>query len=143
MNADIHIIVRANSESSRKKMLLAGAHEVVLPFTISGQKVAQRIINPDMEDFLHLPWVTSGDDDCLQLIDINIKANSPLEGKTLKTCGLRRDGLIVVGMKTKEGSFEFAPDADRVFKVDDCLVALGTPSSYEKVKSFLSIDQAS
>ena len=50
MNPNIHVIVRADSESSRRKMLLAGADKVILPYTMSGIKIARHLIRPEVED---------------------------------------------------------------------------------------------
>ncbi len=136
-NPEIHIVVRASSESAKKKMLLAGVDEVVLPFIMSGVKVAQKIVNPDIEELLEL----SGVDDAhnkLQIIDIHVKENSPLAGKSLKNCGLRRDGFIVVGIRLKNSQFVFAPRADLQFSIGDTLVALGTKSSLSEAKEVVN-----
>ena len=137
LNPEIHIVVRANSEDAEKKILMAGADRVVLPFTVSGAKVAQSIINPEIEDILEIAGVSHSQEMRLQIVDLPIEKGSPLIGKNLRTCGVRRDGLIVVGIKNKQDGFQFAPDADQPFKEGDCLVALGTNESYEKVLKHL------
>jgi len=132
LNPNIYIVIRANSDSARKKILMTGADKVVLPYYMSGVKVAQSIINPNIEDFLEIAGIDGDTSQRFQLVDIHIKENSSLVDKTLKTCGIRRDGLIVVGIKKSDNSFIFAPDASRQFKAGECLIALGTRESYEK-----------
>ena len=126
LNPKIRIVVRADHESTRKKMLLAGADEVVLPFLLSGRKVAQKILQPNVEDFLELGGADGRDQQRLEIFDIFVSEHPQLKAKSLRSCGLRREGLIVVGLRRPGGQFLFAPDADTKFADGDCLVALGT-----------------
>ncbi len=137
LNAKLHIVVRANSESSRKKMLLVGVDDVVLPLFISGKKVAQRIIQPNMEDFLEVSGL-AGASQQLQVIDIVINSNSSLKGKTLQTCDLRREGLMILGIK-RHGEFIFAPSSSMPFDKGDVLIAIGTADSYEQIRRDLNL----
>lgn len=133
LNPNIYVIVRADTESTRKKMEMAGANKVVLPYLMSGIKIAQHITQPNIEDFLELSDVED-EKKRLQLVDINVKPGSVLENQTLKSCGLRRDGLMVVGVKKGNKEFIFAPDADLQFHSGDVIIAIGTPKSFDAIK---------
>ena len=135
LNPEIFVIVRANSEASEKKMLLSGADRVVLPYVMAGRKIAQSIANPDIEDFLELTANDGSTTDRLQLIDIHVTQGSPLVSRTLRSCGFERNRLIVVGIRGRDGSLRFAPEADVAFEVGDCLIALGTRESYDQTKA--------
>jgi len=137
LNPSIFIIARANSENGRKKILMTGADKVILPYIMSGQKIAQSIINPNVEDFLEVAGRDLGESKRLELVDIPVEAGSSLVGRTLKNCGIRRDGMIVVGLRKGDRTFLFAPDADLPFKEGDTLIALGTQESYRSVLSDL------
>ncbi|MDY6856600.1 MAG: potassium channel family protein [Thermodesulfobacteriota bacterium] len=52
LKPDLFILVRADEESTEKKLLRAGADRVVLPYLIGGQKMAQTIVRPTVTDFL-------------------------------------------------------------------------------------------
>ena len=129
LNPSIHVIVRANIESSRKKMLIAGADRVILPFADSGQAVAQSIMDPEVKATVDL--TSLGADECLEFINVAIDETSPLLGKSLSTCGFRRDGFMVIGIRRLDKSFTFAPSADEVFSNGDSLVAVCTRESYK------------
>jgi len=129
INPKINIVARASEESARKKILFAGANKVVLPFVVSGTKVAKSIINPNVEDFLEIAGADADHDERFELVDIHIDPSSELMNKTLRNCGIRRDGLIVVGIRKKTKQFVFAPNADYVFQDGDCLIALGSRDS--------------
>ena len=73
----------------------------------------------------------------LHLIHLPVKKGSVLEEKCLRNCGIRRDGLIVVGIKDSDNKFQFAPDADHKFTAGHSLIALGSQESCDKVRKLL------
>ncbi len=133
LNPSCFIIARANLESAQKKLLKAGANKVILPLVMSGKKVAESVLNPAVEDFLDITGVQGNDESRIQIFDLNVAHDNLLHGKTLNEMGPRAKNLIVVGIRRKDQSFEFAPPADYVFKDGDCLIAIGNKSSYEQV----------
>jgi len=132
LNNKIQIISRANEENAEKKLYLAGADKVVLPFIMTGHKVAESIVNPAVEDFLNISGV-KGKKGHLQLADIIVDEHSHLKGRTLQDCGVKKQELIIVGIKKPDSTFIFAPKGDYVFALGDCVIALGTKENYEKV----------
>lgn len=132
LNKKLQIIARANEENAEKKLYLAGADKVVLPFIMTGQKVAESIVNPAVEDFLNISGV-KGKKGHLQLADIIVDEHSHLKGRTLQDCGVKKQELIIVGIKKPDSSFIFAPKGDYVFALGDCVIVLGTKENYEKV----------
>ena len=53
LNNSLKIISRASSESSEKKLLVAGASNVVLPEKAGGARMALLVATPDVVDFLN------------------------------------------------------------------------------------------
>jgi len=47
----LKIIARAEEESSREKLLKAGADRVVLPYEIGGFRIAQALLKPIVVDY--------------------------------------------------------------------------------------------
>ena len=129
----IQIIVRANDDSAEKKILMAGANRVILPYVSAGIKVAQNITNPAMEDLMEITQDLD-DSQMFQLAHVTIKKNSTLLNKTLRNCGIHRKGLLVVGISSRDKRIAFAPDADWVLKEGDCLIIL---TSRETLKETL------
>lgn len=52
LNPNITIISRASSESSEKKLKLAGANNIVMPERIGGAHMATLVARPDVMEFL-------------------------------------------------------------------------------------------
>ncbi|MCB0384910.1 MAG: NAD-binding protein, partial [Bdellovibrionales bacterium] len=134
LNPDLHIIARASDESARRKILRAGADKVILPVVVSGVKVAQSVLNPAIEGLLDIEGVDLQDDRRVQMAEIEITSKSKLKGKSLLNCGFKREGVIVVGIRHRDGEFTFAPDSHYEFREGDTLVTLSTPQSFEEVK---------
>lgn len=132
LNKDLEIITRANDESAKKKLKLAGADKVVLPFTMSGHKVAESILNPAVEDLLNISGV-KGNKGALQIADIIVTKNSHLVHQTISSCGITREEMIIVGIKKPDRSFLFAPQQDYEFQIGDIIIALGSKENYEKI----------
>ncbi len=138
LNPNIQVIVRANEESAEKKILLAGANKVILPYIMSGAKVAKAIINPAIEGFIEITQDIESDQK-FQLLDITIKKKSPLVDHSLRTCGIQRKGFLVVGIRNKEQPITFAPDADQKFNEGDSLLVLTTRETFEDTLNTLGI----
>ena len=136
-NKDIFTIVRATTEMARKRIIKAGANKVVLPFVMSGRVIAESVINPNVEDFLDIASLNLKDEDQLQLFEIPIENHDCLIKKTLRTCGFKREGLIIVGIKNNE-DFTFAPEADYSFKETDTLIAIGSRKSFKEINLCMS-----
>jgi voltage-gated potassium channel len=132
LNREIEILVRANAESAKKKLKLAGADKVILPFVMSGHKVAESILNPAVEDLLNISGVKGGQGQ-LQIADIIVSKKSYLVNMTLGNCGILREEMIVVGIKKPDRSFIFAPKEDYIFEIGDCIIALGSKENYERI----------
>jgi len=137
LNRDIEILVRANAESAKKKLILAGADKVVLPFIMSGHKIAESILNPAVEDLLNISGVKGGQGQ-LQIADIIVSKQSYLVNMTLGGCGILREEMIVVGIKKPDRSFIFAPKGDYIFEIGDCIIALGSKENYERILNGMS-----
>ncbi|MCB9060829.1 MAG: NAD-binding protein [Halobacteriovoraceae bacterium] len=136
LNPDIYIIARASEEEARPKIIRAGANKVVLPISMSAHKVAQTLVNPDLEEIIRIEGIRGGDTE-VELIDLPIKDYSKLKGKNLVNCGLKRDGIIVVGVRKSDGSFIFAPPSDYEFASGDVLLTLTHKETFNKVLSCL------
>ena len=133
-NPNLYIIVRASDESAKTKILRAGANRVILPIVMTGHKVAQIVLNPEIEDLLEISGAKLQQNQQVQMIEIDIKDRPYLIGKTLQTCGYKREGLIVVGIQKLNKEFVFAPRSDYQFQEDDCLISLCTVKSYQDLK---------
>ena len=148
-NKTIQIIIRANEPNAQRRMIRAGADKVVLPYVMSGLKVAESVINPAVEDFLSINGLHGKgiEDELVQLADLYIDKNSDLINKNLSEVGPTMKKMIIVGIRKTDRTFVFNPRGDYVFEEGDCLIAMGDQESYcqtrdmYNLKSFLPHNQ--
>jgi voltage-gated potassium channel len=132
-NPDLHIIARANETNAKNRMVRAGANRVVLPFVMSGMKVAESVINPEVEDFFSLPDSNGESNDFMRIADLNVTAETGLVGKSLKEIGPNLEGIIVIGIRKEDKSFLFKPDSSYIFQLGDILVTMGEGETHHKL----------
>lgn len=134
LNKDLYIVARAGEEGSEQKLMRAGANRVSSPYLIGGMQVAQILLRPNVVDFLEL--ATKSEHLDLQIEEITIEEGSRFDGKTPCECGLDQDrGLIMVGIKRKNGHLEFNPGPQVMLEEGDTLIVLGQPQSLKKIQT--------
>jgi voltage-gated potassium channel len=137
MNKDIFIIVRANEQKAKRRMILAGANKVVLPFIMSGQKVADTVMNNATEDLFDITSQNYADK--IQLADLTVTGECGLKGKTLEEMGDQLKNLIIIGIKDRHHNFSFKPGSNYIFREGDCVVAMGPLEDYNRAKESLNL----
>ena len=120
----LFIVSRAEGEPAEQKLVRAGANRVVSPYALSGFKMAQAVLQPNVVDFLELATQTEHLD--LQIEETLVDAGSALTGKTLRDSRLRHElGIIVVAIKKANGHLVSNPQGDAVMEPGDTLIAIG------------------
>lgn len=129
---DIQIIIRANEPNAQRRMIRAGADKVVLPYVMSGLKVAETVINPAVEDFLSIKGLQGNgiEEDLIQLADLFVTKDSKIINKPLSEIGPEIKEVIIVGVRKPNRKFIFNPRGDYIFEEGDCLIAMGDQESY-------------
>ncbi len=124
LRPDLYIIGRAESEDAERKLMRAGADRVVSPSRIGASQMAQTAIRPAVVDFFAI--ATSSENLELAIEQVNIGEGSSLAGHSIVDANLRqRFGVIVVGIRRKDGRMEFNPAGEAVMRTSDQLVVLG------------------
>ncbi|HVH51269.1 MAG TPA: potassium channel family protein, partial [Gaiellaceae bacterium] len=67
---DLQIVARASDEDAEKKLHLAGADRVVLPYRAAGRTMASLVLKPQVTDFLDVVTTATGPD--LHLAEIEV-----------------------------------------------------------------------
>ncbi len=141
INPNLFIIVRANEVKARSRILRAGANKVILPFVMSGRKVAETVLNPATEDLFDITNAHEVEGKTqIQLADLVVSENSYFNGRSLQEVGDKIKNLIIIGVKDPVEGFTFKPSADHKFKVGDSLIAMGPAKDYEAAKAELSLE---
>lgn len=116
-------------------MKRAGANKVILPFLMSGMKVAEYVINPNFEDLFQIPNATPGEMKYMQVADIHVDQKSKLAGRSLQEIGPELEGVIVVGVRRQDQTFQFKPDSSYIFEIGDCLITMGEGDTQQNLKT--------
>jgi len=130
LSSTLEIISRASDEKAAAKMQTAGANRVVSPFSTGAMKMARFMLNPDVEDFLD---IADRQGRGLELVDVQITADSPYKGQQLQHTDLSRLGVIVVGIRRANGEQLMPPPPDTAIQTGDCLFAFGNRDAVNRM----------
>jgi voltage-gated potassium channel len=136
LNPQLYILTRAEDEATEKKLLQAGANEVVLPYRLGGRRMAQAIIRPTVSDFLEA--AVHGHSYDLSIEEITVEEDSPLNGLSLVDSGIRQEmDIIIIGIKEGDGTMLFNPSSQTTIKSGDILIAMGKNMDLKKLRTVL------
>jgi len=135
---DLKIISRASSESSEKKLRMAGVDNVVMPERVGGAHMATLVAQPDIVEFLE--HLTIHSDTPTQLSEIMCNELPPdLINKQISEIGVRRkSGANIIGFKTATGDLIINPSPDTKLIPNSKLFVLGTKQQIKQMKDILS-----
>lgn len=137
LNPRLTIISRATSDSSEKKLKIAGADKVVLPEKVGGAHMAALVLKPDVVELLRRISVYDISPVNLEEIVCSDMPNK-YKNKTLAELDIRNNtGVNIIGFKTNKGEFIINPLPDTQMIPDSKLFVLGTPEQIRKMKELL------
>ena len=135
---DLKIISRASSESSEKKLRMAGVDNVVMPERVGGAHMATLVAQPDIVEFLE--HLTIHSDTPTQLTEImcdDMPAN--LVNKPISEIGFRKkSGANIIGFKTVTGDLIINPTPDTKLIPKSKLFVLGTKEQIAHMKQIMT-----
>lgn len=133
LNAQLLIVARAEEERSERKLLHGGANRVVLPYAISGHRMAHALLRPAVLDVLDLATHYRSLE--LQIEEVAVPPDTFCAGVTVQQSGLREQrGLIVIAIKKPNGTMQFNPTADSHIDAGDRLVLMGPVENLREVE---------
>ena len=137
MKPDLFIVGRAETDDARAKLKRAGADRVISPYHIGGLQLAQTALRPAVVDFVTL--ATSSENMDLNLEQVHLADASPLVGRSLLDAGLRQKyGVVVVGIRRRDGQMDFNPAPEASMRAGDDLVVLGRAESLKELEAAAS-----
>ena len=134
---DLTIVARASRADSERKLILAGADRVVLPYTTAGQVMANLVLKPQVTAFLDVVTTATGPD--LQLAEIEVRDTCSAAGQTIRELRIRHEtGAIVVALRKPDGSFDTTPEPDTPIEVGDVLIGVGSPDEIRALEDLFA-----
>jgi voltage-gated potassium channel len=138
---ELQIVARASDEDAEKKLLLAGADRVVLPYATAGRTMASLVLKPHVTAFLDAVTTAAGPD--LHLSEIEVPETSVQAGKTIRDIRVRHEtGAIIIALRKKDGTFDTTPEPDVVVQAGDVLVGVGTTEELHLLEELFAPSEA-
>ncbi len=134
---DLTIVARASNSDAERKLVLAGADRVVLPYTTAGQVMANLVLRPQVTAFLDTVTTATGPD--LQLAEIEVRDTCPAAGRTIGELRIRHEtGALVIALRKQDGSFDTTPEPDATIDAGDVLIGVGSPSEIRALEDLFA-----
>ena len=130
LNPDITIVARGEDPRTEKKLIQAGATQVVMPAIIGAERIADIITRPETSDLLRCIGHESGLN--AELEEFKFTAESPFIGRTVREAEEKSEQLMIVAVRHVDGDTVFNPKDDEVLAVGDVVILMGPEAEIEK-----------
>jgi voltage-gated potassium channel len=138
---DLWIVARASDEDAQRKLKLAGADRVVMPYATAGRVMANLVLKPQVTAFLDTVMTAEGDD--FRLEEIEVTDTCARAGRTLRDLRVREEtGAMVVAVRKPDGRFDTTPDPEELIEVGDVLIGVGTAEEIRRLEDFFAPREA-
>jgi voltage-gated potassium channel len=135
------IVARASDEDAEKKLLLAGADRVVLPYATAGRVLANLVLRPHVTTFIDTVTTSTGPD--LQLAEIEVRSSCGVAGRSIRDLRIRHEtGAIIVAVRKPDGTFDTTPEPEAIIDVGDVLIGVGTSSELARLEEMFAPREA-
>ena len=122
---DLVVVARASDEEAEKKLRLAGADRVVLPYATAGRVMANLLVKPQVTAFLNVVSDSGGPD--LSFEEIEIQPTCAAAGRSIRDLRVREQtGASIVAVRRDDGTFDTSPMPETTLDEGDVLVGVGT-----------------
>jgi voltage-gated potassium channel len=134
INADLHIVARAEESTTISKLERAGANRVAVPGRIAALQMSHMILKPAVTDFI----IDAMRGTEFELRQISVGDYPWMAGKTLIDLALPRqyEIIVVAQYHPTDGdgrpTYQFNPAPDIRMTEDDRLVVVCRPEAYER-----------
>jgi len=137
---ELNILARGELPATEKKLMQAGANQVVLPAVIGAHHMADLIMRPHAASLMYgVGHQASLDAD---MAELEIPPDSPLAGKTIRDAGTRqKDDVLIVSVRRPDGEQIFNPHADVDFRAGDTLVVIGKTDAVRGFRATYGVTQ--
>ncbi len=128
LNPDLHILARGEHPNTEKKLLQAGADQVVLPAVIGAERMADIIVRPQASDLLRCVGHESGLN--AELEEFTLTDESECTGRTVRESEDQQQAMIVA-VRCADGETVFNPKDDVELSAGDIVIVMGPEAEIE------------
>ncbi len=138
MNPSLRIVAKTVDPDNKKKMLRAGADEVVSPAHIGGMGLVSSLLRPSVIDFLDEMLEEQSDPHSIE--EIRLTDTSPVVGSTLAQANLRRHSdALVLAVRDADGGYRYNPSGDQLLHEGQTLIMLVRTSDCAALRADLGV----
>jgi voltage-gated potassium channel len=138
---ELSIVARASDEDAQRKLKLAGADRVVMPYATAGRVMANLVLKPQVTAFMDVVMTAEGDD--FRLEEIEVRETCTRAGRTLRDLRVReKTGAMIVAVRKPDGRFDTTPDPGELIEVGDILIGVGTAEEIRLLEDFFAPREA-
>ncbi len=132
-NPNLFILARASDAVNRRRILQAGASQVISPVQVGAERMAQVILRPHVDQFMS--QVLQAEDLGLGMEQIVVEAGSILDGKKLGEADFRQswETIVIAIIKKSDQKMHFYPRPDDLIEQGDILIVLGSIGMIERL----------
>jgi voltage-gated potassium channel len=135
----LFIVARARQDESVPKLANAGADRVVNPQELGAARMASFVARPHVAEFVDVVMHERSLEFRMQEIDVS--ADSPLAGRTLREVNLRKQtGVLILALRLVDGTFTTNPDPGTIIQPHQVLIAVGTDEDFRRLREFAPDD---
>ncbi len=139
MRPDLKIVARASVDSTARKLVLAGANQVVQPYTSAGLRMANVVLKPQVAAFLDIATTAGGEIPELRFEEIVVSSDCESCGKSIRELRVRDvTGAMVVAIRKRDGGFDVTPSPQAVFEAGDVVIGVGTTAEMAKLEALFA-----
>lgn len=128
MNPDLRILARGEHPRTEKKLIQAGATDVVMPAVIGAERMADMIVKPEASDLLRCVGHESGMN--CELEEFKFTAESRFVGRSVREAEENR--VMIIAVRSADGETVFNPKDDQQIQVGDIVIVMGPEADIEE-----------
>lgn len=131
LNPNIRIHARGESDEVKRRLIQAGAHQVISAYQMGGTRLAASILRPSAVDFLEVTVPHYGEQ--VDLEEIPVEAGCALDGRSIREIESEVPRLWIVALKHGAEPPRPVPDPETRVGENHCLVVIGDRTSLDKL----------
>ncbi|MBL8148773.1 MAG: potassium channel protein [Blastocatellia bacterium] len=135
LNEELRIVSRVIEPASERKLITAGANNVVSPNIIGGLRMASLMIRPAVVSFLDL--MIRQQNATLRIEEVELPPETDMDGKTIASSKIfTKTGLLIIAMKKGLG-YVYNPPPETGLQTGDVLIVIGDVDQINSLKKLV------